>query len=45
MKIRGQPWLNHLHDSGDPIYIYAFDLLNKLGVETGSLMDHAFDRQ
>ena len=37
-------WLNRLHDSGDIKYIFALDLLNKLGVETASLMDHAFDR-
>lgn len=36
--------LNRLYDSGDPDYVFALDLLNKLGVETGSLMDHAFDK-
>ncbi len=37
-------FINRLCDSGDPYYIYALDLLNKLGVETGSVGDHAFDR-
>ncbi|MGB9722003.1 MAG: hypothetical protein ACPL28_11070 [bacterium] len=37
--------LNRLHDSDSTKpYIYGLDLLNKLGVETGSLGDHAFDR-
>jgi len=46
----GYSKLDRLHDSNPTEwpankYIYALDLLNKLGVETGSLGDHAFDRE
>jgi hypothetical protein len=37
--------LNRLYDSNPLLtHIYGLDLLNKLGVETGSLGDQAFDR-
>ncbi len=41
--------LNRLHDSNPDeypanMYIYALDLLNKLGIETGSFSAHAFNR-